>query len=108
MKKLHIALSVSNVEKSVLDYSVRLGKEADLVIPGEYALWRTETLNLSIRRVSDKESGTLRHLGWENAEAKAFTAETDCNGILWEEFTAHQQAAEIEKAWPGTPYAPKG
>ena len=107
MKKLHIALSVSNIEQSVPDYSIRLGHEPDLVVPGEYALWRTDTLNLSIRRVADEKSGKLRHLGWENPEATAFTAAVDSNGILWEEFTAHQQASEIEEAWPGTQYQPK-
>ena len=107
MKKLHIALSVSNIEQSVQDYSTRLSKEPDLVVRGEYALWRTDTLNISIRRVADEKSGKLRHLGWENPEAKAFSAEADCNGILWEEFTAQQQASEIEQAWPGTQYQPK-
>ena len=107
MKKLHIALSVSDIKQSVLDYSTRLSKEPDLVIAGEYALWRTDTLNLSIRRVAEEPSGKLRHLGWENPVATAFTAAVDSNGILWEEFTAQQQAAEIEQAWPGTQYQPK-
>ena len=107
MKKLHIALSVSDIEQSVQDYSIRLSQEPDLVIPGEYALWRTDTLNLSIRRVAEEPSGTLRHLGWENPEATAFTKAVDSNGILWEEFSAQQQASEIEKAWPGTQYQPK-
>ena len=107
MKKLHIALGVSDIEQSVLEYSTRLNQEPDLVISGEYALWRTNTLNMSIRRVPDEKSGQLRHLGWENPEATAFTAAEDSNGILWEEFTAQQQASEIERAWPGTQYQPK-
>ena len=106
MKKFHIALAVPNIEESVRDFSIRLGKEADLVIPGEYALWRTEALNLSIRRVPFDESTQLRHLGWENPEAEAFTSHVDSNGLLWEEFNAFQQATEIEKAWPGTNYQP--
>jgi hypothetical protein len=106
MKKFHIALSVSNIEQSALDYSNRLGKNPDLIIPGKYALWRTEFLNVSIRRVPHEESAKLRHLGWENPEAPAFTTDVDSNGILWEEFTVHQQALEIENAWPGTAYRP--
>lgn len=105
MKKLHLALGVSDIEASVCDYETRLGKKADLVIPGEYALWRTDTLNLSIRK-SKEEAGKLRHLGWENSEAKEFKSVIDCNGITWEEFTAKQQADEIEQAWPGTHYKP--
>lgn len=107
MKKFHIALGVSNIEKSVADYTTRLGQEPDVIIPGEYALWRTDALNVSIRRVPDEASGKLRHLGWENPEAKGFTTQFDNNGLPWEEFTAHQQALEIEKAWPGTGYQPR-
>ena len=104
MKKFHIALGVTHIEESVRDYSLRLGQEADVVIPGEYALWRTQTLNVSIRRVPLKDSAKLRHLGWENPEAEEFTKTLDCNGLLWEEFSAHQQALEIEKTWPGADY----
>ena len=107
MKKLHVALGVTNIEKSVREYSGRFGKDADLVIPHEYALWRTPTLNVSIRRIAAHEAGKLRHLGWEHSEAKECTSDQDCNGIVWEEFTAHHQAEEIEKAWPGTGYHPK-
>ncbi len=107
MKKLHLALGVSNVESSVEDYSSRLEKEPDVVVPGQYALWRTQHLNMSIRKISDEAAGQLRHLGWENPEATEFTKEYDSNQILWEEFSAAQQAQEIEEAWPGTGYEPK-
>lgn len=75
-----------------------------LVVPGEYALWRTETLNFSVRQDSTCPPGTLRHLGWEDDDAPTFTAATDCNGLLWEQFAAHHQAAEIHEIWPGTSY----
>jgi len=100
MKKFHLAIGVSNVESSVRDYEVRLGKKADVVIPHEYALWRTEFLNFSIRSVQVEESGKLRHLGWENPQAKEFKVVRDCNGIAWEEFTADQQFEEIQQTWP--------
>ncbi len=106
MKKLHIAIGVSDIESSVEDYSRRLDKEADVVVPGQYALWRTPHLNMSIRKVPDDQCGLLRHLGWENSEASGFTKEYDVNHILWEEFSATQQAEEIESAWPGTGYRP--
>lgn len=102
MKKFHLALGVSNLEESVVEYNQRFNQEADLVIPGEYALWRTPSLNISIRKMSEGQPGQLRHLGWEDSEATEFKTERDCNNILWETFTATQQAIEIENIWPGT------
>lgn len=99
-RRLHVALGVSNIEASVEDYSRRLGGRPTVLVPGEYALWRSEAVNLSIRKAVN-DSG-LRHLGWEDAEASAFTQEMDVNGITWERFTATQQLEEIEAAWPGT------
>ena len=100
MKKIHVAIGVSDIERCVREYNRRLRQEADLVIPNQYALWRTQTLNLSIRKVSEEEAGKLRHLGWENPEAPEFSSDYDCNGILWEEFTTEQQDQEIERTWP--------
>ncbi|WP_447969571.1 hypothetical protein [Nitrospira sp. M1] len=107
MKKLHIAIGVSNIDTSVEEYSHRFGMEAEIVVPGQYALWRTQTLNVSIRKVADDVVGQIRHLGWEDPEAMAFTSEYDINHILWEKFSATQQAQEIEQTWPGTGYKPK-
>jgi hypothetical protein len=107
MKRFHLALGVVNIEPSVLDYSQRLGQDPNVVIPHEYALWRTDTLNLSIRKVSAEESRKLRHLGWETPDAIEFSTEMDSNGILWEHFTAHQQADEINQIWPDFQYLPK-
>jgi hypothetical protein len=62
-------------------------------------LWRTETLNFSIRR-SKEAPGTLRHVGWEDPTATTFKKETDVNGIVWEKFSAELQQKEIEELWP--------
>jgi hypothetical protein len=105
MRILHLALAVSNIEQSVVDYSARLGVLPVIVVSGEYALWRTETLNLSIRKTDDL-SGTMRHLGWEDTEATEFSCETDCNGIVWEKFAASHQAQEVNGIWPDANYQP--
>ena len=104
MKKFHIALGVSDIEQAVEDYSKRFGQAADVVVGGKYALWRTATLNVSIRKVPRHQAGTLRHLGWENPDAPQFVTEQDRQGIVWEEFSAEHQAQEIELTWPGTGY----
>jgi hypothetical protein len=70
-----------------------------VVVPNEYALWRTPSINLSIRRV-DKEPGTLRHLGWEDSSVARFDTDTDVNGIAWEHLSLEQQAREILETWP--------
>jgi hypothetical protein len=107
MKKFHIALAVTDIEASVSDYAQRLECRPDVVIPHEYALWRTPALNLSIRRAPAGEGGTLRHLGWEDPASPAFSAERDVNGILWEHFSSEQQAEEIRQAWPSVTYRPR-
>jgi hypothetical protein len=98
--KFHIALGVVDIGASVPEYSRRLGCEPQLVVPNEYALWRTDTLNFSIRRVSAAEAGALRHLGWEDPDAGEFSTETDVNGVLWERFAPEHQRDEILTIWP--------
>lgn len=97
-KRFHIALGVKDVNDSVREYSARLGCAPAVHVLDEYALWRTETLNFSIRRAPDASG--LRHLGWEDSDASAFSEETDVNGLVWERFTAEQQREEIERHWP--------
>lgn len=104
MKKLHIAIATDNIEATVSDYRDRLGEDPCLVIPGQYALWRTDSLNLSIRQDSEASPGTLRHLGWEDPAAIEFTQDRDVNGMVWERFNASHQAQEINELWPGTDY----
>ncbi len=102
MKKLHIALATHNVAATVKDYTQRLDAEPCVVVDGQYALWRTAGLNVSVRQDPGCKPGELRHLGWEDPAAASFTTSVDCNGIVWEHFSAAQQAAEIEQAWPGS------
>ncbi|MDB9496178.1 hypothetical protein PN441_00895 [Spirulina major CS-329] len=106
MKKIHIALSSHNIEAAVQDYTARLACEPCVVIAGEYALWRTASLNLSVRQDANAQPGTLRHLGWEDAEAAEFTEDVDSHGIVWERFNAATQAQEIRSLWPETDYRP--
>lgn len=107
MRKLHLAISTDNIAATVEDYSNRLNSQPCLVIPGEYALWRTDTLNISVRQDKSCSSGSLRHLGWEDPTASELSAETDVNGIVWENFTASQQALEIKEIWSQVDYQPE-
>ena len=106
MKKLHLAIATNDIAVSVQDYTLRLGSQPCVAVDNQYALWRTETINMSVRQDSSCKPGELRHLGWEDPEALQFTSSTDVNDILWEHFSAAQQAEEIEQTWPGTGYTP--
>lgn len=99
MKKIHIALSTHNIEDSIKEYSQRLSLQPTVIIEGEYVLWRTETVNFSVRQCTESESGRLRHLGWEDSEAVEFTKDIDVNGIMWERFNEQHQLDEIQDLW---------
>lgn len=99
MKKFHISIGVTSIEQSIEDYSRRLDTKPQIIIDGQYALWRTETLNFSIRK-TNRNPGSMRHLGWEDPDAGEFTKEKDVNGILWENFNEKDQQEEINSAWP--------
>jgi hypothetical protein len=99
-KKLHLALSSHDIQASIRDYSQRLGCKPQVIVKDEYALWRTSSLNLSVRQDITTPAGQLRHLGFEDAQALEFSQDTDCNGILWERFSAKQQRDEITELWP--------
>ena len=73
-------------------------------MPGDHALWRTDTLDLSIRRIATDAAGQLRRLGREGGACETFTVVTDVNGIAWERFSPEQQAGEIRAAWPDADY----
>ncbi|MCO1334765.1 hypothetical protein MO867_10480 [Microbulbifer sp. OS29] len=107
MDKIHIALSTTQIEESVKDYTQRLSCAPCIHVLNEFALWRTETINLSIRNDPGSQTGTLRHLGWESNRTQTFSSDTDVNGILWESFNAQLQAEEINKAWSTANYHPK-
>ena len=81
MKKLHIAISTNKIEETIKDYSIRLGMEPCSYVPNEYALWRTDSLNVSIRQDQACTPGKLRHLGWEDDSAPSISEEKDVNGI---------------------------
>lgn len=104
MRRLHIALATDNINATIDDYSRRLGSPPRTTVPGEYALWRTETLNLSVRQDSALPPGSLLHLGWEDPTATEFSTDSDVNGIAWERFAARHQADEINALWPGASY----
>jgi hypothetical protein len=99
-RKLHLAISSQDIAATIVDYSKRFGADPEVVVEGEYALWRTESLNVSVRQDPEVPSGQLGHLGWEDSEAQSFTAETDVNGIVWEHFNATHQKDEILEVWP--------
>jgi hypothetical protein len=107
MKKFHLAIATDNLAATIQDYSQRLGSHPCVVVEHEYALWRTETLNVSIRRDPNCAAGTVRHVGWEDPTAPAFSQETDVNGLVWERFSDADQATEINNTWPGMNYAPQ-
>ena len=106
MNTLHLAITTHDIDASVQDYNARLGSEPCVLIPNTYALWRTESLNLSIRQDKTCPPGNLRHLGWEDPSAQAFSQDQDVNGLTWERFSAQQQADEINTLWPQADYQP--
>ena len=106
MNRIHISISTSNIDRSIEDYTKRTGVAPCSVVEGKYALWRTEILNLSVSCDPRCKDGELRHLGWEDPSASAFTRDTDVNGIVWERFSAQQQADEINHTWPAANYVP--
>ena len=99
-RKIHIALSVNNLDAVVSDYSQKLGCEPEIIISDEYALWRTNGLNLSVRVDNSVPAGSLRHLGFEDPDAQGFTSSTDPVGIIWERFREEDQKNEIREIWP--------
>lgn len=102
MKRFHIALSSDDLPSAVADYTRRLGVAPCVIVPDEYVLFRTQTLNVSIRHDPMVAPGQLRHLGWEDPDAVDFGSDRDAMGILWESFNGAAQAQEIEAAWPNT------
>jgi hypothetical protein len=100
MKKFHIAIAVKDINESIADYSKRIGSVPEIVVPEQYALWRTDIVNFSIRKITTEETEIVRHIGWEDSEAREFSKETDVNGLTWERFTSQQQLDEINSVWP--------
>ncbi len=99
-KKFHLAFAVESIAESVKDYSIKLSAKPNVLVDYEYALWRTETLNFSIRKVAKGQRAGFRHMGWENELTKGMTEDKDVNGIVWESFDAKTQMDEILSLWP--------
>ena len=57
MKRLHLALGVADVVESAEDYLQRFVCQPDLLIPGTYALWRTDAVNMLIEHLGQEEGG---------------------------------------------------
>ncbi|MFM0340229.1 VOC family protein [Paraburkholderia fungorum] len=94
MKRFHIALAVASLEASIDDYSHRLGQPPTAVVPGRYAMWRTDLLNFSINEMPEK-AGALRHVGFEDDGVQAYSSSKDVNGLEWELFSAQEQDRRI-------------
>jgi catechol 2,3-dioxygenase-like lactoylglutathione lyase family enzyme len=95
MKQFHIAIAVRDPEESIEDYSHRLGQQpATVVVPGKYAMWRTDLLGFSINQTPER-AGQLRHLGFDDDDAQDFTCSRDVNGIDWELFSRKTQDDKI-------------
>jgi hypothetical protein len=50
--KINIAIATHDIAASVEDYSKRLGCQP-CVVANEYDLWRTDSINLSIRQTTE-------------------------------------------------------
>ena len=98
MRRFHIALAVADLNASIRDYSARLGVEPTAVVAGKYAMWRTSQLNFSINEIPHR-AGQLRHLGFEDSAAAAFSSDHDVNGIEWELFSPKAQDEKIVEVY---------
>jgi len=98
MRRFHIALAVRDLSESITDYTARLGVPPAAVVPGKYALFRTEQLNFSINQLPER-AGQLRHLGFEDPAARGFSSTHDVNGIEWELFSPTDQDEKIVEVY---------
>lgn len=98
MKRFHIALAVRDLDESIADYSQRLGQAPHAVVPGKYAMWRTDLLNFSINAFPDR-AGQLRHVGFEDDAVTGYSSSTDVNGLMWEAFSTAEQDARIVETY---------
>ena len=101
MKRFHIALAVADLDASIADYSQRLGHAPQVIVDGIYALWRTDILNFSIKH-EPAHAGQVRHMGFIDDDKASVSADTDSNGIVWEEFSPLTHDLRLATAY-GTP-----
>ena len=97
MQKFHIALGIKNINKAIIDFTYKLDSKPIIIIKNKYVLFRTETLNISLRKDNQV---SLRHLGWEDSTCKSFEKTVDSNRILWERFPFEYQLKEIRDIFP--------
>jgi catechol 2,3-dioxygenase-like lactoylglutathione lyase family enzyme len=97
-RTFHIALAVEDVDRVVDDYRQCLGQDPVHHVAGEYALWRTPQINLSISTARPGED-RLRHVGFADTDVPDKTYATDCTGLMWESFAAAHQDAEIAQIY---------
>ena len=108
MKRFHIALAVANLDESISDYSRRLGQPPSAIVPGQYAMWRTDLLNFSINQMpggNANAAGQLRHVGFEDDAVTGYSSTIDVNSIEWESFSQKEQDERIVAAY-GIPVRP--
>ena len=98
MKRFHISLAVRSLDVSIADYTVRLGQTPHAVVPGKYAMWRTDLLNFSINQMPER-AGQLRHVGFEDDAVQGYSSTIDANGIEWESFSQQEQDQRIVAAY---------
>ena len=103
MRRFHIAIAVADLERSIADYRERLGEAPAVIVPGRYAMWRTGLLNFSISE-RPALAGSVRHIGFEDDDARGFTRTRDHDGIEWELFSPAEQDARIRAEY-GPPRA---
>ena len=98
MRRIHIALAVGDLSKSVEDYSQRIGEPPKVVVSGKYAMWRTDQMNFSSNEIPER-AGQLCHLGFEDDGAEGFSSDEDSNGIEWELFSPEEQDRKIREMY---------
>lgn len=98
MRRFHIAITVKDLEASIVEYNQRLGQPATVVVHGKYAMWRTDLLNFAINQNGDPVSH-LRHIGFEDDVAQEFSSSHDINGIEWELFSPLAQDMKIRERY---------
>lgn len=106
MRRFHIALAVAKLDESIADYTARLGQPPTAVVPGVYAMWRTDLLNFSINETPEK-AGQLRHVGFEDDAVEGYAKSEDVNGLEWELFSAAEQDRRIVSTY-GVALRPAG
>ena len=95
-KRFHITLQVSNLGRSIRDYSEILGSAPCWVVPGRLALWRTGDVNFLLRADSRQRTSVLQ-LGWEFDYLENTQRFKDCNQLSWLFFSTGAQNSAIHR-----------